>query len=238
MTPNATQPSNQLQYCPRTIIQFTVLCFFVVLSAGAFTVSFFTQKDLAILCGIDPSLAWLIPVLVDIAILALTFWAVLLKLDDRGTWLAYSSIGMVFLVSMFFNIYLTDPDFVEPVTASKFYPNHVPVIWVATAIHLVAPVCMFFMLKGAVSVLVAIISEPSRQIVSQNGSTNGHLSNPSLDIANQRKQENIVRRRAQVAELKEDGRTIAEMANGLGVNSRTIKRDLEVIEKQVTSLTQ
>lgn len=118
------------------------------IALGAFTLSFDTQRHLAIQSGVSLALAWILPVVIDLTVLALTATATHKKLSGKPiTWEVCMVAGAT-LLSLFFNIYLAPKGFQQAETADgAYFPDMIPIIVATVAIHSVPPLFLFAMVE-------------------------------------------------------------------------------------------
>jgi len=207
------------------------------IAAGAFTVSFAQQRKLAIASGISSGLAWLIPVVVDLTLLALTSTAAQKRLEGKSIVWPVSLVAIASAATLFFNIYLAPTEFItDDLALNAYFPTIIPIIVVTVLVHSVPPVFLFFMIETTALSLRSLLPEYSGPPTNEksghsddssgNGKPNGTIHRDT-GPATEAKRKKSAKRKQTAKELADEGLPKREIRDQLGLKSiRQINRYL------------
>ena len=136
-----THTSDEVHSHPRKILQKLCLgqCFLDCRrnALSAFVLSFFTQRNLAIEAGISPQYAWLVPLIIDMTIVALSATVTQKRLNGESISLLVWSIVVASLLTILFNVYLSPKTLSDQnsVVTQAYLPGVIPPTFISIAIH-------------------------------------------------------------------------------------------------------
>jgi len=183
---------------------------------GAFAVSFAAQVDLVALLSVSkPELAWISPLLVDglIVVMALTILSKRLNGGNRAVWsvLMWLFAGLSVALNVGHGLVLEKES--SPLE-----------FWLSVVIAALPAVCLTVVTE-------AIFTQLTLRVVTAEQKRQAEEEKASRDNERKRKQEerdlnNKARRQRDVSAMFARGKSAKEIADKVGVNPRTIERDI------------
>lgn len=218
------------------------------LALAAFTLSFDALRNLAHDNGINPALTWLVPLVIDGAIIAFALSILRANLyTESARWPWILSITFT-LLSVIFNVLHARMTITAQVLAA------IPPVALFLSFETLMGQLKMSVKRGQVGATLALLSTQVQGQQAELDKLAGDLSrlaerkaaalaeledirqqikvtNPGsgalpVEELNERKQDKIAERRARVLELLEAGQSPEDIAGSLKVSPRTIKRDL------------
>jgi Trp operon repressor len=214
-----------------------------LVAIGSFALSYSALQDLAVKNGIEGTLSYIWPLLIDASLIVFSLAVVNAYLQSESTWRQWALVGIYSIATVSFNV------------------AHAPDNLQAQIVAAIAPVSLFFSFEllmnelkisvkkhGLAEGITAMSQELSRlesdvsqkvqkvesldkridtlrseieELQAQTSGSNG------LHLANETRQAQIAERREKVHELVQQEVSQADMADELGVSVATIKRDLK-----------
>ena len=207
---------------------------------AAFIVSFHTQTIIAQAAGVPESLSPLIPICVDLTLVALAGNALYARIVGRCLVLPVFLIVLSSIISVFLNVYLAPNSLTGSFDA--FLPSIIPEVSVSILIHSIPPFFLLLLTEVALSFISPEQPQQGGEISSE--STENPLSIPDQPkkksrtkrrtaVATETRTQEAKKRRERVARKKAEnpGITKRQLAREEGVTPRTIQSDLREIKK-------
>ncbi len=207
----------------------------ILLASASFTLSFDALKELASQNGFKPGFAPLFPLIIDGAIVVFSLSALRLSLHQESCRYPMFLVVIATGSSICFNMAHALEEPLAQVMASipplaLFLSFEQLMRQIRSGARKSAELIELAQLRGEVERLERRRDELSRpKKAPKQGEKPGSTDAAMLSKANSTRRSQLGERRLRVAELLEQGREVAEIAEILGVSRRTIKRDIEVV---------